>query len=95
MTYSYGANDKEVKVAYMGVDTLKGESGFKLQFANGHILYVVPKGLSLKIVDSEGKYSKSFQWKYEGPVEVRGTFCDVCAEDEKAAMKLIKRYFMR
>ena len=97
IAYSYGKDwyEKEIKLTYLGTDVLKGEPCFKVQFPNNHILYIIPKGISLKIVNGEGHYTKSFRWEYEGPVNGRGTFCDVCAQDEKEAMKLIKKYFMK
>ena len=94
ITYSYGKDRKEVKLTYLGKDTLQGENCFKVQFANGLILYIIPKGLSLKVVDSEGKYSKLFKWEYEGPIDGIGTFCDVCADDEES-IELIKEYFLK
>jgi hypothetical protein len=94
ITYSYGKTDREITLSYIGPDIFNGESCFKVQFANGLILYIIPKGLSLKIVDSEGKYSKLFRWKYEGPIDGRGTFCDVCAED-KESMMIIRKFFLK
>jgi len=95
ITYSYGKVGKEIELTYLGTDTLNGEPCFKVQFPNQHVLYIIPKGLSLKVIDGEGKYSKHFRWQYEGPVDGVGTFCDACAEDEKAAMKLIRKHFMK
>jgi len=92
--YIYGANWHNNRVQYLGKDILNGERCFKLKFANDYILYVIPKGLDLKVSDLNGKYVKYFSWKYEGPVAGGGTFCEPCAENEKDAMKLIKLYYL-
>jgi hypothetical protein len=93
--YAYGKDRKEVKLKYLGKDILNGEDCFKLQFSNKYVLYIISKDEGLKISDLTGKYLKYFSWKYEGPVNGIGTFCEPCAEDEYAAMRLIKLYYMR
>ncbi len=97
ISYSYveSGRERETKLTYLGKCVLKGEACFKVQFPNALILYIVPKGYSLKVVDDKGRYTKNFQWEYEGPVNGIGTFCSVCAEDEKAAMKIINTHFMK
>ena len=95
ITYSYGEEYKEIKLSYKGVDTFKGEACFKIEFSNGTQLYVIPKGTSLRVVDEEGKYNKVFRWEYEGPRNGIGTFCNVCAEDEREAMRLIRQFFLK
>jgi hypothetical protein len=54
ITYSYGEDDKEIKLSYQGLDTFKGEPCFKIEFSNGKLLYVVPTGTSLRVVDDNG-----------------------------------------
>jgi hypothetical protein len=93
--YAYGKNEKEVKLKYLGLVSLKTGKGFKIQFSNGYTLFVIRKGLDLKVTDSVAKYLKIFSWEYEGPVNGRGTFCSECAEDEKDAMKLIQHCYMK
>jgi hypothetical protein len=36
-----------------------------------------------------------FTWAYEGPVNGVGTFCNVCAKDEKEAIAVINGWFMK
>lgn len=86
---------KEVKMTYLGRDIIKGEAGFRLRFPDGHMLLIIPKGSSLKVIDSENNFVRYFRWEYEGPVNGRGTFCDVCAQDAREAMRLVRRYLMR
>jgi hypothetical protein len=97
ISYWYGKSGSESdnKLTYLGKCGVKGEACFKMQFPNGLVLYAVPKGNSLKITDGKGRYNKTFEWEYEGPVDGRGTFCDVCPKDEKGSMKLVKTYFMK
>lgn len=90
----FGGKGKEVTLTYLGTDTFKGEACFKVKFPNDYTLYIIPKGLSLKIVDSEGKYSKLFQWQYVGAINGVGRFCESC-ENNKGSIKLIRNYFMK
>jgi len=94
ITYSFGKNDKEVKLKYLGKDKYEGKPCFKIQFPNSYILYIIPDKLDLKILDSAKRYSKTFSWEYEGPINGIGTFCDVCAEDEKEALKIIESNYL-
>ena len=93
--YSYGKDAKEMTVTYLGIDTFKSAKCFKLEFTNGLILYVIPKGLTLQVVDADGKYSKIFRWEYEGPVDGRGMACTICVEEDKEAMVFVKQYFLK
>src|ERR1043165_5607903 len=93
--YIYGKEWKELKLSYAGPEGWKSENAFKVQFPNGHILYIIPRGLTLRVVDAGGSYSKIFRWYYEGPVNGRGTFCEPCAEDEREAIQIVKAYFLK
>ncbi|UHG93473.1 hypothetical protein [Spirosoma oryzicola] len=95
INYVFGENRRPSPLRYAGKDVLNGEKGFKVQFTNKHVLYVIPKEQSLKISDLSGNYRKNFTWKYEGPVAGIGTFCEPCADDEKEAMQLIRLYYMK
>jgi hypothetical protein len=91
--YSYGKDSKEVKVAYIGPGSQGNEPCFTIKFSNGYVLNLTPKGSALVVTDSEGRYSKAFQWEYEGPIEGKGTFCDVCV-DENEAVRFVRDNFM-
>ncbi|AXY73083.1 hypothetical protein D3H65_03455 [Paraflavitalea soli] len=93
--YAYGKEGKEVKIQYIRKDLFKGDSCFVVRFVNNYQLYVIPQGLTLKVIDGTGKYEKLFSWEYEGPVNGIGTFCTVCAEDEMDAMKIIKASYLK
>jgi hypothetical protein len=93
--YTYGKGRKEVKLQYLGKARLGGDTCFKLQFPNRFTVFVVPKRLRLKVRNSSGKYNKTFSWEYEGPVNGIGTFCDVCAEDAKEAMQLLRLHYLK
>ncbi|RYU95218.1 hypothetical protein [Emticicia agri] len=99
INYSYKTPEgdiKSMKLQYEGTDMLKGEKAFKVLFPNNLRLYVIPrKNNTLKIASLDGKYSKTFTWLYEGPVEGRGTFCEPCAENAEEATKLLKAYYLK
>jgi len=91
--YSYGKDSKEVKVAHIGPGSQGNEPCFKVQFSNGYVLNLIPKGSALVVTDDEGRYSKTFQWEYKGPIDGKKTFCDVCV-DENEAMQFVRDNFM-
>lgn len=94
--YSYGKDEKRLLLHYIGIAKTQGKDAFKVKFANNYTLDITPqKDFSLKIEDKKGKYSKIFKWQYEGPIDGRGTFCSVCADDEKAAMQIIDKYYLK
>jgi hypothetical protein len=97
VTYGFGRDwyDKEIKPTYAGPVAIKGARGFKLQFPNGQLFYVIPQGRVLRITDSSGKYTKIFRWSYEGPVNGRGTYCDPCTQDPKEAIELIRSSYLK
>ena len=81
-------------MTYVSKAQLNGINGFKVQFSNGHTTTIIPSGIILKVSEA-GKAPKTFAWEYEGPIDGIGTFCEQCAEDEKAAMQLIKSYYLK
>jgi len=93
--YAYGKREKMVKLHYLGKTKINGDSCFKVQFANQYVLYIIPTGLQLKVIDKTGKYNKTFAWEYEGPVNGIGTYCDVCAHSDEEAMKIIFASYMK
>ncbi|MES2544487.1 MAG: hypothetical protein V4548_06360 [Bacteroidota bacterium] len=93
--YSYGIEPTEVKLTVLEQKNVTIKKSIKVQFPNGYTLYVNPNGLNLNINDDNGKYSKTFEWEYEGPIEGRGTFCEICAEDEKEAMRLVQKSYLQ
>ena len=99
INYSYKTPEgdiKSMKLQYEGVDMLNGEKAFKVLFPNNLRLYIIPrKNNTLKIASLDGKYSKTFHWLYEGPIEGRGTFCEACAENEVEATKMLKLYYLK
>ncbi len=94
IAYAYGRDRKDTQLRYLGPAQVKGQAGFKVQFSNGHTLYLVPSGSRL-LVTAAGATAKIFIWEYEGPVNGIGTFCSVCVEDEQAAMRLLRRCYLR
>jgi hypothetical protein len=94
ISYSYGKKMHEVMVQYFGKGNIYGDTCFKIRFSNGYVLYIVPKDLRLKITDSIGRYNKTFTWEYEGPVNGVGTYCDVCADNDRDAMKTLLSEFI-
>lgn len=99
INYSYKTPEgdiKTMKLQYEGTEMLSGEKAFKVLFPNNLRLYVVPRiNNTLKVASLDGTYSKVFRWLYEGPVEGRGTFCEVCAGNAQEATKLLRTYYLK
>jgi hypothetical protein len=98
--YTYGKDSKDVLVKYLGADSLSGQHGFKLQVPGKPLLYVIPEGYKLKITDKPGKYLKHFAWEREEPGAAgepadTTAACEICVRNEKEAMQLIEKKFMR
>lgn len=89
--YSYGADASEVHLQQAG-HTADG-TGFTVRFANGYTLDVTPQGKQLLVTDRDGRYRKTFDWMYEGPVDGRGTFCTPCI-DEDQAPTFVRQHFL-
>lgn len=92
--YNYGKNNKEIKLEYLGAKTIQGRKGFEVKFPNGLILFAIPTGNNVRVINPRGKYNKVFEWEYEGPVNGVGTACTACAEDETAAMIILKDAYL-
>ena len=92
--YSYGVRPKVIELVYLGLDTLNGKNSFKVRFPNKYILYITPKGSKLLIEDKKGKYTKTFTWEYEGPVNGVGTYCAICA-DANESMEMVMKYYLQ
>ncbi|WP_080054555.1 hypothetical protein [Spirosoma aerolatum] len=93
--YTYGKDRKETPLQFVGKSQPGSKASFTVQFPNRYTLYVTPMGNQLQVMDEQKKYRKTFIWQYEGPINGVGTFCDVCAQDEKEAMRLIQRYYLK
>jgi hypothetical protein len=93
INYAYGKDHKELIMTYAGKAVYQGKAGFKLALNGKFVMYAIPTGNKLRMINPV-KNNKLFEWAYEGPIDGRGTFCEVCAEDEKDAMGIIKKYFM-
>jgi len=90
--YAYGADHTRVRLRPVG--PAESGDGFAVRFPNGLVLDVVPQGKVLQVSDRGGSYSKTFEWKYEGPVDGRGTFCAPCVE-EGEAIGFVREHFMK
>ncbi len=95
--YAYGKAGrlKPLTLKYLGHATLNGVRGFQVRFPNALVLTVLPQGQQLKVVDNKGKYAKTFNWEYEGPIDGKGTFCQPCTQDETTSMQLLSNYYFK
>jgi hypothetical protein len=95
ITYIYGTKETEIQATYLTHDQCNGSPCFMTRLPTNLTLQIIPKDYAIKVVSDDGRYSKVFGWEYIGPINGRGTFCDVCAEDEKEAMNILQKYFLR
>ena len=92
VVYEYGADHKRFRLRALGPGA--DGKGFAVGFPNGFVLDVAPLDGALQVSDRAGKYGKTFQWRYEGPVDGRGTFCQPCV-DEPDAIGFVREHFMK
>ena len=90
--YTYGEDWKQVKLEYLGLEQEDNQGSFNVRFSNGYILNIRTETTSLLVQDENKKYSKNFNWYYEGPIDGRGTFCSPCVESDEA-IDFVKEYF--
>jgi hypothetical protein len=90
----YGKDWHEVKLEYLGLRQEDNQGSFDVRFPNGYILNIRTETTGLLVQDKNKKYSKNFNWLYEGPVDGRGTFCGACVESEEA-VDFVKKYFLQ
>lgn len=101
--YRYGSDDKAVKLAYLGPADCGGRRCFKVGFPNKLVLYVTPGVDTIGLSDTAdtvrdakpGSYQRTLAWQYEGPIDGRGTFCNVCAKDGKDATALLRQFYLK
>jgi len=91
--YKHGTRPTQI-ILNLGQTIFNGDKSIKVQFKNKHVLFITPNGFNLNVSDESGKkYFKTLKWEYEGPINGIGTFCNVCAENEMEAMKLVKEIY--
>lgn len=89
--YAYGADWKELGLRYLG--PRPGDApGFAVAFPNRLELEIRVHGDELRVRSADGRYDKTFRWRYEGPVDGRGTFCAPCVEEQDAAAFVTERF---
>jgi len=94
--YAHGKDTEDLDLVWTGLVTLKEEKGFKAAFPapDTNCFYIIPQGASLKVMDRSGRYSHLYSWENEGQAgDPAG--CSICAKDEKEAMQLMKKYFLK
>ncbi|GAB2688401.1 hypothetical protein GCM10027037_08640 [Mucilaginibacter koreensis] len=93
--YTYGNSGSPIALTYAGTTIYKGKKYFKVIFPDHSMRLFAPVGNQLQVVDPVKKTSKTLAWEYQGPVNGVGTFCEACAENEKEAMRIVKRYYWK
>lgn len=91
--YAYGKDRTDIPLRYAG-RTNGGQPGFRVRFPNGRTLSMVPSGTTLRVTTKTAA-PKIFAWEYEGPVNGVGTACSVCTPDAAAAMRLVRKHYLK
>lgn len=88
--YGWGSDGRQVRLQRLAGTS--GGHGFAVRFPNGLILDIAIDGKALLVSDRSGSYRKRFVWRYEGPVDGRGTFCEPCVP-EPLAIPFVRENF--
>lgn len=95
LQYSRDSTRTDITARYVGPAQVAGAPGFRVSLANGQLRYVVPADSVLLVRATPTGPATTFRWEYQGPVNGVGTACSVCAPNAGAAMRLVRRYFVR
>jgi hypothetical protein len=95
--YAHGKDTEDIDLSWAGPVTIKDGKGFKAQFPapDTKCLYITPQGLSIKVMDRDGRYRPLYSWENEGRSGDLSAGCSICAKDEKEAMALLQKYFLK
>jgi len=94
--YAHGTDAEDLDLTWVGPFSFLEEKGFKAQFPppDDNWFYIIPQATTLKVMDKGGKYLTIYSWENEAqPGDPAG--CAICAKDEKEAMQLLRKYFMK
>ncbi|MDQ3751187.1 MAG: hypothetical protein M3367_19545 [Acidobacteriota bacterium] len=94
ITYAYGKNGKGYELEFLEAKTIQGREGFEVKFPNNLILFVIPTGNNLRVINPRGSYNKIFKWKNGSSADGSDEPCSACVENETEAMILIKNGFL-
>lgn len=94
ITYAYGKNGKDYELEFLEAKTIQGREGFEIKFPNNLILFVIPTGNNLRVINPRGSYNKIFKWKNVISADGSDEPCSACVENETEAMILIKKRFL-
>ncbi|MGI4834515.1 MAG: hypothetical protein ACRYFK_13750 [Janthinobacterium lividum] len=95
LQYSYGPDRIDATLHYAGPATVGGQASFKVQFADGHVLYITPGDTTLRVAAASKAAPKVFSWEYEGPINGVGTDCSVCTPSAPAAIRLVRTRYLK
>ncbi|WP_342645985.1 hypothetical protein [Mucilaginibacter sp. CSA2-8R] len=95
ITYTYGKDSKDLTATYAGKGSYQGTPCFKITLPNQQTLYVIPSAYKLQVRNAAKTCNKISNWEYEGPVNGVGTYCEVCTQDEKEAMLLLRKCYLK
>jgi len=95
--YAHGKDTEDLDLTWAGLVTLNEGKGFKAQFPapDTNYFYIIPQGATLKIMDKSGRYNHLYSWENEGQSGDATVGCSICAKDEKEAMQLMQKYFLK
>ena len=94
--YAHGKDTEDLDLVWAGLVTLTEGKGFKASFPapDSNCLYILPQGAGLNVMDKSGKRHRFYSWENED-LPGDSTGCSICAKDEKEAMQLIQKYFLK
>jgi len=93
--YSHGRDAEGVDLRWLGPDSTNGERGFKAELPDKSVLLLTPRGTQLQVRRPKDAAPRDFAWENENQPDSTGVRCNICAKDEKDAMKMMEEYFLR
>ncbi|ADB40002.1 hypothetical protein [Spirosoma linguale] len=96
ITYSYRKNERGHKLEVIGNKYVGNQKALMVRIRSFNKIYLIFRDRrkeSLLMVSEDGTYKKRFPLGYEGPVDGRGTYCDICANEPDEAFEIVNSFF--
>ena len=96
ITYSYRKNEKGYKLSILGTKYIGNKKCLIVQipkFNQRYLIFRDRKNSRILMTSEDNTYKKYFPLGYEGPIDGRGTYCDICANEPDEAFEIVDSFF--
>jgi hypothetical protein len=94
--YSYRKNERGHKLLVLGTKYIGNQKALMVKIPKFNKIYLVlrdKKNSRVLMTSEDNTYRKYFPLGYEGSVDGRGTYCDICANEPDEAFDIVDTFF--